>query len=85
MRPFDSAHLTLQATGIWVPEEAVLLLQVFDSSDVMQAQQEVREQQLSLHFGGGFQPGFYSVVVAVVLAGEADDALASVTIQLLLQ
>ena len=96
-RPFDSAPLTFQTTGIWVPEEAVVLLQVFDAGDVLQAQREFEEQQLTLQLGGGFERGQYSVVVSIVDAAatltqreEGEGAgqgrvLASVTIHWLLK
>lgn len=87
VRPFDSAQLTVQATGVWVPEEADLLLEVFDSSGLLQAEHQVHEQQLSLQFGGGFAPGRYSVVVSLLQQGYAgtDNPLAEVTLPLMLQ
>ncbi len=66
LRPMSSAQLTLLATGIWVPEEAVLLLEVFDASGVLQGGHEANEQQLTLQLGGGFDPGLYSVVVSLM-------------------
>jgi hypothetical protein len=86
-RPFDSAQLTVQTTGIWVPEEADVLMEVFDSSGLLQAEHQVHEQQLSLQFGGGFAPGRYNVVVSLLQQGVvgADNLLAEVTLPLNLQ
>ncbi len=86
-RPVDTAQLTVQATGIWVPEEAVLLMEVFDASGELQGEHRVYEQQLWVQFGGGFPPGRYSVAVSLLQQGEAvtDNLLAEVTILLTLQ
>jgi hypothetical protein len=90
MRPVSSAQLTIQATGIWVPEEAVVLLEVFDASGALQGQHRAEEQQLVLQLGGGFHPGQYDVVVSLVPAvpeGQEGsvDSYAVVRISLLLQ
>jgi len=90
VRPVNSAQLTIQATGIWVPEEAVVLLEVFDTSGVLQAQHRAEEQQLVLQLGGGFDAGQYDVVVSLVpaLSQEQEgsvDSYAVVRISLLLQ
>jgi hypothetical protein len=87
VRPFDSAQLTVQASGIWVPEEAVLLMELFDTSGMLQGEHRVDEQQLSMQFGGGFPPGRYTVVVSLLQLGEvgSDNLLAEVTMLLTLK
>jgi hypothetical protein len=66
VRPMSSAQLTLVATGMWVPEEAVMLLEVFDANGVLRGGHEANEQQLTLQLGGGFDPGMYSVLVSLM-------------------
>jgi hypothetical protein len=75
-----------------VPEEAVVLLEVFDAGGLLRAEHEVNEQQLGLQLGGGFDPGAYRVVVSLLpLQQDADGEtgrgrpLAAVAISLILQ
>ena len=89
-RRFNDVQLTVRATGVWVPEEAVVLLEVFDAGGLLRAEHEVNEQQLGLQLGGGFDPGAYRVVVSLMpLQQDAETGrggpLAAVAIPLILQ
>jgi hypothetical protein len=89
-RRVNDVQLTVRATGVWVPEEAVLLLEVFDAGGLLRAEHEVNEQQLGLQLGGGFDPGAYRVVVSLLpLQQDAETGrggpLAAVAIPLILQ
>ena len=89
-RRFNNVQLTVRATGVWVPEEAVVLLEVFDAGGLLRAEHEVNEQQLGLQLGGGFDPGAYRVVVSLLPLQQDGETgrgrpLAAVAISLILQ
>jgi hypothetical protein len=90
VRPLNSAQLTIQANGVWVPEEAVLLLQIFDADGILQAEEEIVEQQSSMQLR--FNPGLYRPVISALPVELSDDEevgrnrpLAAVTMSILLQ